>query len=137
MRPVHTGSFVVRFGAERIYTMNTVNLIGRLTKDPEIRTTDDDRSVCTFNLAVDDVFSKEDRADFIRITVFGSQADLCGKYLQRGFLAGVNGRLRSDVYTDAEGVRRHSVSIAAERVQFLQWPDRQQGKSNPDRGRER
>jgi single-strand DNA-binding protein len=117
--------------------MNNVNLIGRLTKDPELRKTEEGRSICTFSLAVDDTFSKEDRADFIRVTVFGNQANNCKNYLRKGFLAGVNGRIRSDVYTDADGIKRHPISVTAERVQFLQWPDRQQTKSNPDRGRER
>jgi single-strand DNA-binding protein len=117
--------------------MNAVNLIGRLAKDPEIRKTDEDRTICSFTLAVDDTFSKKDRTDFIRVTVYGSQGDLCEKYLRKGFLAGVNGRLRSDMYTDAEGIRRYPVEITADRVQFLQWPDREQNRSNSDRGRER
>ncbi|MDR2156851.1 MAG: single-stranded DNA-binding protein [Clostridiales Family XIII bacterium] len=105
--------------------MNNINLIGRLTKDPEMRRTDEGRSICTFTLAVDDTFSKEDRTDFIRVTVFGNQGDNCEKYLRKGFLAGVSGRLRSDVYTDAEGVTRYPVNVTADRVQFLQWPERE------------
>jgi single-strand DNA-binding protein len=104
--------------------MNNVNLIGRLTKDPDIRKTDDGITICNFTIAVDDTFSKEDRTDFIRVTVFGNQGDLCEKYLRKGFLAGVSGRLRADKYTDAEGVTRYPVDITADRVQFLQWPDR-------------
>jgi single-strand DNA-binding protein len=104
--------------------MNNVNLIGRLTKDPEVRKMDEGRTICTFTLAVDDTFSKEDRSDFIRVTVFGNQGDLCERYLRKGFLAGVSGRIRTDQYTDAEGVKRYPVEITAERVQFLQWPEK-------------
>jgi single-strand DNA-binding protein len=85
---------------------------------------DEGRTICTFTLAVDDTFSKEDRTDFIRVTVFGNQGDLCERYLRKGFLAGVSGRIRTDQYTDAEGIKRYPVDITADHVQFLQWPDR-------------
>ena len=105
--------------------MNNINLIGRLTREPEMKRTDSGLSICTFTLAIDDVHSKEDRTDYIRITVFGSQADNCEKYLRKGFLAGVSGRLRSDQYTDSEGIKRYPVDVTAERVQFLQWPEKE------------
>jgi single-strand DNA-binding protein len=111
---------------EKEHGMNNINLIGRLTKDPEVRKLEEGRTVCTFSLAVDDTRSKEDRADFIRISVFGNQGDNCEKYLRKGFLAGVSGRIHSDQYTDAEGVRRYPVEVIADRVQFLQWPEREE-----------
>ncbi|MDR1135607.1 MAG: single-stranded DNA-binding protein [Clostridiales Family XIII bacterium] len=104
--------------------MNSVNLIGRLTRDPELRKTEEGRSICTFSIAIDDIHSKEDRADFLRITVFGNPGDLCERYLRKGFLTGVSGRLRSDSYTDSEGITRTSVNVIAENVRFLQWPER-------------
>ena len=104
--------------------MNNVNIIGRLCRDPELKKIEGGKSICTFSLAVDDVFAKEDRADFIRVTVFGNQGDNCAKYLKKGFLAGVSGRFRSDSYTDAEGVKRYPISIIAERVQFLSWQEK-------------
>jgi single-strand DNA-binding protein len=105
--------------------MNNVNLIGRLTKDPVVRKTDEGRTICTFTLAVDDTFSKDDRTDFIRVTVFGNQGDLCERYLRKGFLTGVSGRLRVDKYTDSDGVTRYPVDVTADRVQFLQWPEKE------------
>jgi single-strand DNA-binding protein len=105
--------------------MNSVNIIGRLTKDPELRRLDEGRSLCTFTLAVDDVRSKDDRADFLRVTVFGSPGELCERYLRKGFLAGVTGRLRTDTYTDSEGIVRYPVKVIAENVRFLQWPERE------------
>jgi len=104
--------------------MNNINLIGRLTRDPDVRKTSEERTICTFTLAVDDIFAKEDRTDFIRVTVFGNQGDLCERYLRKGFLAGVSGRIHTDQYTDAEGVKRYPVEVTADRVQFLQWPDK-------------
>ena len=110
--------------------MNTVNLIGRLTKEPELKKTDEGLSVCNFTLAIDDTHSREDRADFMRVTVYGSQADNCQKYLRKGFLAGVSGRVRSDSYKDSEGITRYPVSIVADRTQFLQWPDKEEARVN-------
>jgi len=104
--------------------MNNINLIGRLTREPEVKKTGEGLTICTFTLAVDDAHSRESRTDFIRVTVFGSQADNCEKYLRKGFLAGVSGRMRSDQYTDSEGVKRYPVDVIADRVQFIQWPDK-------------
>jgi single-strand DNA-binding protein len=105
--------------------MNSVNLIGRITKDPDVRKTDEGTTICTLRLAVDDTFSKEDRADFVSVTVFGQQGELCEKYLRKGFICGVSGRIHSGSYTDADGVVRYPVSVTAERVQFLQWPEKE------------
>jgi single-strand DNA-binding protein len=104
--------------------MNSVNLIGRLTKDPDIKKTNEGKTICTFTLAVDDAFSKEDRSDFIRIVVFGNQGDLCERYLRKGFLVGVNGRIRSNQYTDVDGVKHYPVEVISDRVHFLQWPQK-------------
>jgi single-strand DNA-binding protein len=106
--------------------MNSVNVIGRLTKDPEMRKTEEGRSICTLRLAIDDTFSKDDRADFISVTVFGNQGDNCERYLRKGFITGVQGRIRSDTYTDSDGVKRYPIKLIAERVQFLQWPERKE-----------
>jgi len=105
--------------------MNSVNIIGRLTRDPEIKKTEEGRTICNFTLAVDDIYSKEDRTDFLKITVFGPYGEHCEKYLRKGFLAGVTGRLRHESYVDAEGKTRYSLSITAENVRFLQWPERE------------
>ena len=110
--------------------MNSVNVIGRLTKDPELRTTDDGKKICSLRLAIDDTFSKEDRADFISVTVFGNQGENCERYLRKGFITGVQGRMRSDSYTDSEGVKRYPIKIVADRVQFLQWPERKSSTSD-------
>ena len=104
--------------------MNSVNVIGRLTKDPEFRVTEDGKKICNLRLAIDDTFSKEDRADFISVTVFGNQGENCERYLRKGFITGVQGRMRSESYTDSEGVKRYPIKIMADRVQFLQWPER-------------
>ena len=111
--------------------MNSVNIIGRLTRDPELKKLDEGRSLCTFTLAVDDVRSKEDRADFLRVSVFGNPGELCERFLRKGFLAGVTGRLRTDTYTDSEGIVRYPVRVVAENVRFLQWPEREDAGDAP------
>jgi single-strand DNA-binding protein len=112
--------------------MNSVNIIGRLTKDPELRKYGEGRNLCTFTLAVYDIRSKDDRADFLRVIVFGGPGELCAKYLRKGFLAGVTGRLRTETYTDSEGITRYPVRVVADNVRFLQWPER--GASEADDG---
>jgi single-strand DNA-binding protein len=102
--------------------MNNVNLIGRLAEGPELRVLEDGKDICTFILSVGDIHSKESRTDFIRISVFGNPAVLCEKYLRKGFLAGVSGRLRADTHTDIEGIVHRSVTVVADNVRFLQWP---------------
>ena len=113
--------------------MNNTNLIGRLTRDPELRKTEEGLSICDFSLAIDDVFSREDRTDFIKVTAFGSQAENCEKYLRKGFLCGVSGRIRSEVYTDKEGNKRYPTKIVADRVQFLTFPSRSESRETVSR----
>ena len=112
--------------------MNTVSIIGRLVKDPELKKTDEGKSICDLRFAIDDPFSKDDRSDFITVTAFGNQADLCERYLRKGFIAGVAGRIRSEAYTDREGVKKYPLKVIAENIQFLQWPERTQEKSEPE-----
>jgi single-strand DNA-binding protein len=112
--------------------MNCVNLIGRLTKDPNVRRTDGNKTICSFTLAIDDLHAKEDRADFLRVKVFGRTGDLCEKYLRKGFLVGVTGHLRCDAYTDTNGVERYPVTVIAENVRFLQWPELEYSEMEED-----
>ena len=108
--------------ARKGMTMNAVNIIGRLVRDPDMNRAGNGQVVCNLRIAIDDVFSKENRADFINATVFGKQAEVCERYLRKGYLAGVSGRIRTDAYTDADGARRYPVKIIADRVQLLSWP---------------
>jgi len=112
--------------------MNTVSIIGRLVKDPEVKKTDDGKTICDLRFAIDDPFSKDDRSDFINVTVFGNQGELCERYLSKGLMAGVTGRIRSDAYTNSDGVKKYPIKIIADNVQFLQWPNREQEKTEPE-----
>ncbi len=102
--------------------MNNVVLIGRLTRDPELAyTANTQTAVCHFTLAVDRPFSqnREKKADFIRITVFGKQAENCSRYLQKGRQAAVAGRIQTDSYKNKDGMTVNTVDVIANNVEFL------------------
>ena len=102
--------------------LNRVVLIGRLTKDPELRYTPNGRAVAGFTLAVDRPFKNqqgEREADFISIVVWGPQAESCANYLSKGKLAAVDGRLQIRTFDGQDGQRRWVTEVVAENVRFL------------------
>lgn len=101
--------------------MNSVVLIGRLVKDPEIKFTKDNKKVARFTLAINRPVrkDKEEQADFPRIVVFGKQAENCEKYLSKGKLAGVEGRIQTGSYKNEDNVTIYTTDIIASRVEFL------------------
>jgi single-strand DNA-binding protein len=108
--------------------MNSVVLIGRLTRDPETRyTSGSQMAVCTFTIAIDRVTrqGEEKKTDFPRITVFGKQAENCDRFLKKGRLVGVQGRLQTGSYTNKDGATVYTTDVVADRVEFLEWGDRQ------------
>jgi single-strand DNA-binding protein len=112
--------------------MNSVVLIGRLTKDPEIRyIPDNQKAVATFSIAVDRPFTKEKTADFFNIVVFGKPAENCEKFLVKGRMVGIQGRIQNDSYTDKEGTKKYKTDIIADRVEFLEWGDKAQKSGGP------
>lgn len=103
--------------------INRVILVGRLTKDPEYRQTPNGVSVATFTLAVNRTFTNsqgEREADFINVVVFRKQAENVSKYLSKGSLAGVDGRIQSRNYENNEGRRVFVTEVVADNVQFLE-----------------
>ncbi|HAR5469915.1 TPA: single-stranded DNA-binding protein [Staphylococcus aureus] len=109
--------------------LNRVVLVGRLTKDPEYRTTPSGVSVATFTLAVNRTFTNaqgEREADFINCVVFRRQADNVNNYLSKGSLAGVDGRLQSRNYENQEGRRVFVTEVVCDSVQFLEPKNAQQ-----------
>ena len=103
--------------------INRVILVGRLTKDPEYRQTPNGVSVATFTLAVNRSFTNsqgEREADFINVVVFRKQAENVSKYLSKGSLAGVDGRIQSRNYENNEGRRVFVTEVVADNVQFLE-----------------
>ena len=109
--------------------INRVVLIGRLTRDPELRYTANGVAVATFTLAVDRNFTNqqgERDTDFIRIVVWRKLAEVCANNLGKGRLVGLEGRIQVRSYDTPEGDRRQAFEVVADNVRFLDWPkDRQ------------
>ena len=102
--------------------MNRVVLIGRLTRDPELRTTTTGKNVVSFSIAVNKRFKPQDGspdADFFRCTAWGSTADFVSNYLTKGRLIALEGRIEQRQWTDKDGNKRESVDVVADNVQGL------------------
>lgn len=113
--------------------MNSVVLIGRLTRDPEVRyISESQMAVATFTLAIDRPArsGQEKKTDFPRITVFGRQAENCERFLAKGRLVGIQGRIQTGSYTNKDGQTVYTTDVVADRVEFLEWGDRPQGQSS-------
>lgn len=103
--------------------MNRVVLVGRLTKDPDLRYTPSGVAVATFTLAVNRAFSNQEgnrEADFINCVVWRKPAENVANYLKKGSLAGVDGRIQTRNYEGQDGKRVYVTEIVAESVQFLE-----------------
>lgn len=102
--------------------MNSVQLIGRLTRDPEVRYTDSGASIARFSLAVDRRFKQENGADadFINIVAFGKTAEFIEKYFHKGMKIALNGRIQTGNYTDKDGKKVYTTDIVAENVEFCE-----------------
>lgn len=102
--------------------MNSVNLVGRLTRDPEVRYTSSQMAVARFSVAIDRGKDKDgnDRgADFPNIVVFGKQGENCGAYLSKGSQVAITGRIQTGSYTKQDGTKVYTTDVVADRVEFL------------------
>jgi single-strand DNA-binding protein len=109
--------------------INNVTLVGRLTKDPEIRYTPNSVAVCTFTLAVNRAFKTDNGpdADFINCVTWRKSAENCANFLKKGSLAGVVGSIQTRNYEGQDGKRVYITEVQAERVQFLDPKGASQG----------
>ena len=112
--------------------MNKVILIGRLTRDPELRFTPSGKAVATFSIAVNRPYSKEKEADFFNVVVWGKSAENCANYLAKGRLVGLDGRLQSRSYETQTGEKRYVTEVIADQVEFLEWGNKE-GQSSTGR----
>lgn len=108
--------------------MNSVNIIGRLTRDPGLRKTSNGRSVTNFCLAVN---RANEGADFIDCVAWSETADLACKYLHKGSQIGVSGRIQTRTYDDKNGNSRKIVEVVIERMQFLGEPKKKEESAYP------
>ncbi|AYD41364.1 single-stranded DNA-binding protein [Clostridium fermenticellae] len=113
--------------------MNRVVLIGRLTKDPELKfTPGTGAAVTTFTIAIDRRFSRDGQreADFIPIVVWGKQAESTANYMSKGKLIGISGRIQTRSYEAKDGSRRYVTEVVADEVQFLEWGNKAVSSNN-------
>lgn len=99
--------------------MNTAILMGRLTRDPEIRNTTDGLCIARYSLAVDRP-GKDKGADFINCVAFGKAAEFAEKWLSKGRKIAVNGRIQTGSYTDKEGVKRNTFEVIVNQHYFCE-----------------
>jgi single-strand DNA-binding protein len=119
--------------------MNSINLVGRLTRDPELRETKGDTKVAGMRLAVPrrPKNGEEQAPVYVDVTAFGTLAENCGKYLQKGRRVAVSGRLEYSEWTDQSDGKHSKHEVIADQVDFLDAPangtaaaDEQEGESN-------
>lgn len=120
--------------------MNNTVLIGRLTRDPELRFIPSGTAVATFTLAVDKGLSRDKKeemelrnqptADFINIIVWGKMGENCANFLAKGRLVGVQGRIQSGSYDAKDGTKRYTTDVVANQVEFLERGDKGQANNN-------
>ena len=106
--------------------MNNVTLIGRLTRDPEVRyTSGTQMAVARFSIAIDRPVKSgaEKQTDFPNIVVFGKQAENCERFLSKGKMVAIIGRLQTGSYTNKDGNKVYTTDVVANRVKFLEWGD--------------
>ena len=116
--------------------MNSVALIGRLVKDPEVRyTSGSQMAVATFTVAIDRPVraGAEKQTDFPWVTVFGKQAENCERFLSKGRLVGVQGRIQTGSYQDRDGKTVYTTDVVADRVEFLEWGEKSQQRGGESR----
>ena len=103
--------------------MNNVVLIGRLTKDPELRWSNDNVAIARFSLAINRI-GKDKGADFPSIVVFSKQAENCERFLTKGRQVCIQGHIQTGSYTNKDGNKVYTTDVVADRVEFLEWGDR-------------
>jgi len=102
--------------------LNKAILIGRLTKDPEVRTTPDGQTVCSFGLATNRVWNqnnqKQEKTEFHNIVVWQRLAEIASQYLKKGSLVLIEGRIQTRSWQDSSGVKKYRTEIVAETMQL-------------------
>lgn len=121
--------------------MNKVVLVGRLTRDPDVRYSQGEKStaICRYTLAVDRRFKRENEqnADFIPCLVFGKSAEFAEKYFRQGLRISVSGRIQTGSYTNKDGVKVYTTEVVVEEQEFAESRKEQaqnnSGQNNSDR----
>jgi single-strand DNA-binding protein len=117
--------------------MNRVVLVGRLTKDPELKFAQGTgTAVAHFTLAVNRRFKREGQpdADFIPVVVFGKAAEATANYMSKGKLISVSGNIQTSNYEAKDGTRRYVTDVIADEVNFLEWGGNKESDTNTSQG---
>lgn len=119
-------------------SINSVVLVGNLTRDPELRTIPSGTSVCDLGIAVDERYKSGDewksRPNFFQVTVWGRQAETAAEYLEKGREVAIAGRLRWESWETEDGQKRSKVTVTADSVQFIGGRGNGDGGSGGSRG---
>lgn len=100
--------------------MNVVILVGRVSKDPELKyLPGGGKAVCTFSMAVDNPFSKDKKADFFNVVAWGKTAEATANYTAKGKQIAVKGSIHTRTYEDKTGNKRYVTEVTADQVEFL------------------
>lgn len=99
--------------------LNNCQFIGRLGKEPELKYLQSGDAVANFSIAVGWKSKDKEGAEWVNITAFGKLGEVCGQYLKKGSQVFVQGRFKTDKYTDKSGVEKSSTKIQADKIQFL------------------
>ena len=113
--------------------MNKVILVGNLTKDPELATTNSGVAVCRFSIAVQRRFQNsegEREADFFNIVVWRTVGENCARFLKKGSKCAVVGRLQNSSYEAQDGTKRYTTEVVADEVEFLSSRNSENGGDN-------
>ena len=110
--------------------MNNWTGIGRLTKDPEVRYTTEQMAIARFTVAIDDGYGEKKKTNFIPIVVFGKQAENCERFLTKGKLVGIEGKIQTGSYEKQDGTKAYTTDVIANRVQFLDFGNKTQENAN-------
>lgn len=110
--------------------MNRIDLIGRLTRDPELRKTETGHVRADFNIAVNRIGAKEEQqqADFIPCRVWGNQAENLAHFMGKGNQIAIEGNIRNDAYTDKEGNTKYTWYVLANRIEYLSKGEQKESK---------
>lgn len=113
--------------------MNSVQLLGRLTRDPDVRYTDGGSTIARFSLAVDRRFKQEggETADFINCIAFGKTAEFIERYIFKGTKIALNGRIQTGSYTNKDGVKIYTTDVVVENVEFAESKGNNAISGNP------
>jgi single-strand DNA-binding protein len=112
--------------------LNKVMLVGRVTADPQVRTTPGGQSVATIGVATNRVWNdknnqRQEETEFHNVVLWGRQAEVAGQYLKKGAMVLIEGRLKTRAWTDKNGQQRRTTEVMAERMQLGPRPQGQQG----------